>query len=129
MPVSVSIPGTGQQVVVHAGPVLKSLGTKELILNGSEQLLCEQPGGSPSEVMGYVDLGNLVAGDTVLMKFYVKLKSNGGWRACYEESYTGVQALPLVHVAKRPENHGIMVTLQQTAGSSKIIEYEFFEES
>lgn len=129
MPVSVSIPGTGQQVIVHAGPVLKSLGSKIATLNGSEQLLCEQPGGSPSQVMGYIDLSNLSHGDIVVVRFYVKVKENGAWGKCYEESYSDSLAPPVVHIAKRPENHGLKVTIQQTAGASKVIDYEFFEES
>lgn len=114
---------------VHARPLLISLGSKTSTCDGMEQTLVEQPGGSPSQVSGYVDLANLADGDTVIMRLYAKVKADGPWRCYIEETYSGVQALPLIYVTKKPENHGIKVTIQQTAGSYRVIDYEFFEES
>lgn len=119
MPVSVTV----------GGPRLKSMGARTVPLTGAEQPICEVPGGSPSQVSGYVDLRNLAHGDAVVIRFYVKVKENGAWGLCYEESYSDSLSPPIVHVAKRPENHGLKVTIQQTTGSPKIIDYEFFEES
>lgn len=129
MPVSVSIPGGEQQVIVKAGQQLVSLGTMTTSLTGTEQILCEQGGGRPSQISGYVDLSNLTHGDIIVIRSYVKVKDNGAWGKCYEDNYSNSLAPPIVHVAKRPENHGLKVTIQQTAGSPKKIDYEFFEES
>lgn len=129
MPVSVTVPGGEQKVIIEVGQQLKSLGAETTLLTGGEQTLCEQPGGSPSQVMGYVDLSNLAHGDVVAIRFYVKVKENSAWGLCYEESYSDSLTPPVVHIAKRPENNGLKVTIQQTAGSPKSIDYEFYEES
>lgn len=123
-------PGPGvQQVTVEVGQQLKSLGTKTTLLTGAEEAICEHPGGEPSQVMGYVDLTNLISGDIVIIRFYVRVRDGGPWGLCYEESYSGPLPSPIVHIAKRPENHGLKITIQQTAGSPKVIDYEFFEEA
>lgn len=111
------------------GSRLISLGTGNIVTDGTEQTLVEEPGGMVSQVLGYVDLVNLAGGDTVMMKLYAKVKDGGQWRAYHEENYAGVQALPLVYVTKKPEHYGLKVTLQQTAGSYKTFEYNFLKES
>lgn len=128
MPVSVTVGGQ-QQVVIETGQQLKSMGAETVLLTGMEELICEQPGGTPSQISGYVDLRNLAHGDVVVIRFYVKVKAAGAWGLCYEESYSNSSSPPIVHIAKRPENHGLKVSIQQTAGPPKIIDYEFFEES
>lgn len=127
MPITGSI--GGQKVEIYAGPQLRNLGAKTVAADGTEQTLVEQPGGSPSQVLGYIDLANMVDGDTIILRFYAKVKADGQWRAAYEDTYSGLQFPPLVHVVKRPENHGLKVTLRQTAGSYKGFDYEFFEEA
>ncbi len=121
MPVSMTIVETSQH--------LKSKGAKTVPLTNAEQVVCEQLGENPSQVSGYVDLRNLAQGDAVVIRFYIKVKENGVWGLCYEESYSDSLSPPIVHVTKRPENHGLKVTIQQTTGSPKIIDYEFFVES
>ena len=129
MGITVTVPGTEQKIIVNAGPTLKSLGTNTMMLDGSIQVLHEQPGGATSQMTGYIDLSNLVAIDVIIVKFLVRLTPTGTFGACYVETYSGIQPLPIIHIAKRPENHGIRVTIQQIAGSPKNITYEFFEES
>lgn len=129
MAVTITAGTPPQQITVETGAQLKSLGSQTIMLSGSEQTVCSQPGGTPSQITGYIDLSKLASGDTVVVKFYVKIKENGAWGACYEDSYSGKLSLPVVHVAKRPENHGLMITVKQTTGPHKQIDYEFFEES
>lgn len=128
MAITVSVPGQ-PQVTVETGPSLKSLGEGTVQLTNAEQAICQQPGGTPSQINGYIDLSNLVAGDKVVITFYVKVKAAGEWRSCYTESYEGVQSPPVIHILKRPENHGLKITVVQSAGTNKKIDYEFFEES
>jgi len=116
-------------LLIKSGSRLISLGSGNVVADGSEQALIEQPGGTASQLLGYIDLANLADGDTIIMKFYAKVKANGAWKGCYEETYTGVQTPPLVHIVKRPEYHGLKITLQQTAGPYKTFDYEFFKES
>ena len=107
---------------------MESLGSGTILLDGSEQTICEQGGGVPTQVSGYVDLSNLVAGDIVELKMFIKLKVGGNWVTYHQESYAGPLTPPIVFVSKRPENHGMKVTVTQTAGVPKSIDYEFFQE-
>jgi len=128
MGISVSIPGQ-QTITIKAGSELKSLGTESTSLNGLEQTVLERPGGETTSITGYIDLSGLLAGDVAVVALYIKMTAISPWKTCYKEIYTGHQELPIVHVAKRPENHGLKVTIQQTAGAHKNIIHEFFEES
>lgn len=109
--------------------MLRSLGSKTIVADGTEQTLVQLFGGITSQVEGYVDLANLADGHSLTIKLYVRVRADGSWGAYHEESYSGVQALPLVYISKKPENHGLLVTLQQTAGIYKTFDYEFFTES
>ncbi|MFH0850282.1 MAG: hypothetical protein V1924_05015 [Candidatus Bathyarchaeota archaeon] len=106
---------------------LRSLGAFTVVADGTEQTLVDQ-GEGPTRVMGYIDLSLMLGGDTVLVRHYVKVKSGGAW-VCYAgETYTGVQAVPLVYITEKPANHGLKVSLQQTAGVFKAFDCEFLEE-
>lgn len=77
---------------------------------------------------GWIDLSNMEAGDTVVIKEYVKLKSGGTYTLYDSASYSGVQAKPALHVIKIPAKYGVKVTLQQTAGTNRDYDYNFFKE-
>ena len=107
---------------------LTSLGSASAVADGKEQTICERGGGSPSEVSGYIDLSNMADGDTIIIKFYAKVKADGEWCKYNGEEYKGIQLMPLLHIVKKPENHGLKISLEQTVGSYKSFDYEFFEE-
>ena len=115
-------------LVRRYSPRMESLSSGTTLLDGSEQTICEQGGGVPTQTSGYVDLSNLVAGDIVEVRMYIRLKEGGPWVTYHEESYSGPLTPPIVHIAKRPESHGLKVTTTQTAGVPKSIDYEFFQE-
>jgi len=109
-----------------AAPMLVSLGSRSIITSPEEILLLEKNGGGTSEICGYIDLANLEAGDTVALRLYARVRQNGSWRMYGQEVYTGVQGQPLIFITPKPETHGLRVTLQQTAGIPRIVDYEFF---
>lgn len=131
MPVGISTPNQSSQTVnVNTGTRLVSLGAFTVIATlGTKHTICERADGAVSRVQGYVDLSNLASGDTLVIKLYAKVRTDGSFLCYNEEAYYGVQSLPLVYITEKPETHGLKVTIQQIAGICKKFDYEFFEES
>jgi hypothetical protein len=78
---------------------------------------------------GYVDLTNLVSGDTVVIKVYVKIKLTGNFILDYSQSFSGVQPNTLIKFPMLPNKNGYKITAQQTAqgaGGLKNIDWETF---
>jgi len=107
---------------------ITSLASGSIAMTGAEQTLLEQPDGIVSRVSGYIDLTNLAGGDTLIIRMYIRVVSGGAWRLYHQDGYNGPVAPAVVHVVERPENHGLRLTLQQTAGVNKVIDYEFYQE-
>ena len=107
---------------------ITSLASGSIAMTGAEQTLLEQPDGIVSRVSGYIDLTNLAAGDTLSIRMYLRVVAGGAWRLYHQDEYNGPVAPAVVHVVERPENHGLRLTLQQTAGVNKVIDYEFYQE-
>lgn len=95
--------------------------------DGTEQELVSVAGIGKHE--GWVDLTNMQAGDTVVVKEYVMLKSGGTFRVYATTTYNGVQAEPAIHVTRKLSEYGLKVTLQQTAGVNRDYDYEFLKEA
>ena len=109
----------------RVAPRLKEHVLETLVADGTEQDVTELVGLSTFE--GWIDLSNMQAGDAVVIKEYVKLKSNGTYRLYDSAEYSGVQAKPGLYVVKLPAKYGIKVTLEQTAGVNRDYDYNFFE--
>ena len=109
-------------------PKITSIISSSITMTGAEQILLEQPDGIISRISGYIDLTNLAGGDTVIIRMYLRVISGGAWRLYHQDEYNGPVAPAVVHVVERPENHGLRLTLQQTAGVNKVIDYEFYQE-
>ena len=109
--------------------VLTNLCEGALTANGMEQIICEQCGGTPSQVSGHIDLGNLALGDCVTVRVHIKLSAGGEWRKYYEGSFVDAQTTQILHLTTKPENHGLKITMQQTLGTYRNFDYEFFEEA
>ena len=97
-----------------------------IVMNGSEQTVVEYIG--MGRVMGYLDLTSMASGDTIVIRQYVRLRRDGGYKRYAEETYSGAQPDPVVYVKPKESNYGIKITLQQTAGTFKLIEYNFLKE-
>jgi len=93
-----------------------------LVANGSEQVLTLFT--ELGELNGYVDLSQMQAGDSVVIRQYTRIE--GAFSQYAEESYTGAQALPSIFITTKPGDDGIRVTLQQTAGVLRQFNYKFY---
>jgi len=95
-----------------------------LTADGTEQTVVEVS--TLGTLEGYIDLSNMQAGDSVTIREYVKLKSDGAYRLYESATYTDAQSKPALHIVKLPTKYGIKVTLEQTAGTYRDYDYNFF---
>jgi len=77
---------------------------------------------------GWIDLANMQAGDTVVVKEYGKFRSGGSWRLYATTTYTGVQTECGIHATRKLFEYGWRVTLQQTGGVMRTFDYQFLKE-
>jgi hypothetical protein len=96
-----------------------------LVADSSEQVVMEISGSV--RVSGYISLANMEAGDTVIIRQYVKLL-NGEYERYASETYTGAQGNPIVYITPKELASAIKVTLQQTSGTYKTFDYLFIKE-
>jgi hypothetical protein len=104
--------------------VLEELAVGTLTADGTEQTIVES--NVTGEIEGWIDLANMALGDSVTIKIYVKMKLNGSYRLYDSTTYSDVQTYPAIHIVKVPSKYGFKVTLQQTAGTYKNFDYNFF---
>jgi hypothetical protein len=56
----------------------------------------------------------------------VKIKPDGELKKYWEEKYNGIQANPICYITPKPSIYGILITVQQTAGSYITFDWEFY---
>lgn len=95
-----------------------------LIADGTEQTLVEND--VLSLLTGYLSLDNMQAGDSVIIRQYVRI--NGVYTLYASETFSGVQTEPGLHFQTRPTKDNSKITLQQTAGGYRSFDYEFVRE-
>jgi hypothetical protein len=98
-----------------------------LTADGSEQTVVEKSGTLEFNLDGYIDLTNMASGDTVVIKESMKIKSGGNYVVYASETYTGAQSIPLLHIITKPSRYALKITLQQTAGTYRDFDYQFFQ--
>ena len=76
----------------------------------------------------FVDLTAMQAGDTIIIRQYMTIKVAGSPIKYAEETFSDVQALPMVYVVTKPARYGIKITLEQTAGTNRDYDWETFQE-
>jgi hypothetical protein len=96
--------------------------------SGSEQTVIQDEisGNPPRFLEGYIDLSSLATGDTIIIRQYIKITPAGQYTKYAEETYSGPQDLPLLYIVTKPCRYGIMITVLQTAGTSRTLIYQFF---
>ena len=107
------------------GAGLEEVAVGTLTADGTEQTVLEKA--SMGTFEGWVDLSNMASGDVVVIKVYVKAKSGGSFRQYDSASYSNAQTNPAVHVTRLSAKYGIKITLQQTVGSYRSFDYNFFK--
>ncbi len=97
-------------------------GNGTLTADGTEQIVREYVG--LGKLHAYIDLTNMVAGNSTTIRQFMKIKAAGAYAKYAEETYAGVQTLPLLHIIMKPGKFGVKVTLQQAAVVYKAYDWE-----
>jgi hypothetical protein len=75
----------------------------------------------------YIDLTNMVSGDTVEIRVSLIVKTAGSHILYYLGTYSGAQTNPLVYIASLPSDISWKLTLKQTTGTSRNYDYRIYE--
>ena len=102
--------------------MLREEGSGTVAADGSEQTVREYVGLGKLHI--YLDLAAMQAGDTTMIRQYMKIKAGGAYRKYAEETYSGVQTMPLLSIVMKPAKDGVMVSLQQTAGVNRSYDWQ-----
>jgi len=97
-------------------------------MDGTEiNVVLDEITGNPQRYLeGYIDLSPMAAGDTIIIRQYMKITATGAYVKYAEETYSGAQDLPLLYITTKPGRYGIRITAQQTAGTYRTLTYQFF---
>ena len=98
-----------------------------LTADGSEQTIKEITS-LVNKLHCFIDLTAMQAGDTVVVRQYMKIKAAGSFIKYAEETYSDAQTLPMLYIVTKPAKEGIRITLEQTAGTNRDYDWETFQE-
>jgi hypothetical protein len=107
-------------------PTVNSQG--DLTADGTEQTLIDDT--TNKWFSGYIDLENMISGDTVIIKTYIKVRSTGVstltlWSVdTYINAQTNKQ---IVFCAPMPSDVEFKITLTQTVGTFRVFPWKFYE--
>jgi hypothetical protein len=120
--------------IVGAELVLSSTGGS-LTADGTEQTLViiSEPLGCWHPMVLWVDLDNMVAGDSTTLRVYYRLSDGGALKLWDSQVFAGpdgglVNLAKLLDIELHPNRHGLQVTLEQTAGTYRVYPWEFIAE-
>jgi hypothetical protein len=105
-------------------PTLTTSGTQTATIT-TEHTLTTQTGNK--FYTGYVDLTNMVTGDTTVIKVSVIAKTAGSHILYWSGSYTGAQANSLVYIPPLPSDISYKITLTQSAGTGRTYDWRVYE--
>ncbi len=97
-------------------------GTGTLTATGAEDTVRIYTG--TGKLHCYIDLFNMVAGNSVTIRQYMTIKTAGTYRLYAQETYADAQTLPLLHIVAKPGKFGVKITLQQAAVVYKTYDWE-----
>lgn len=120
------------QALAAAELTLSSVGGS-LTADGNEQNLYydNEPLGVFAPVVLIVDVDNMEAADTIVVKVYHRMSDAGGLQLFQYNTWSGVDgglsdSVKLVVVELYPNRHGYRITLQQTAGTNRAYPWELY---
>jgi len=97
-----------------------------IVMTGLEVVLVEKTDDKIGVLDGYVDLSTMEAGDTIVIRQFMQVKAAGAYVKYAEESYDGVQTIPLLHVVTKTAKDKIKVTAEQTGGTNRTLDVQFY---
>jgi len=119
--------GTGaRKVRIDDIPGFETPVEATVAMDGTELVLAEKTDDKQGLLEGYVDLTPIQAGDTIVIRQYMKVKAAGSYVKYNEETYTDAQSIPLLNISTKAAKTAIKVTAQQTAGTNRSLDVQFF---
>lgn len=111
----------------ETGGTLTATGAEQSLYLNNNPLGCFRP------VAVFVDLDNMLGGDTTVFRAYYRISAGGGLQLQDYQSYTGVDgglanAKKLIVIDLHPNRFGTWVTLEQTAGAVRDYDWSVFTE-
>jgi len=94
------------------------------LMDGTEQTLFEST--EIGEYSGYVFLFEMVAGDRLYIRVYIKNVENNNYYLADSVLFADVQTAPAVRIAHVTGKVGFKVTAQQTIGVKKTVHHSWF---
>ncbi len=117
--------GTGaRKVRIDKIPAAVAPVETSILMNGTEQNLVEVTDVKVGTIESWVDLTPMLAGDTIVVRYYKKVKAAGAYVKYAEESYSGVQTLPLLCILKKMSYRDTKVSAQQTLGTNRTLDIQ-----
>lgn len=115
-----------QLMLLRAKLTLTHLGSGNFLASPEERTVFEFARNEPFVLSGYINLKNMVEGDCVTIREYVKAGLDVDYTLYHEETYFGKQLTPILYISRRPAMRGIKITIQQQAGEPKYFQWEFY---
>ena len=73
-------------------------------MDGSEQVLVSKEDDKIGVLDGYVDLTTMDTDDVIVIRQFMQVKAAGAYVKYAEESYSGPQTIPLLHIITKTAN-------------------------
>ncbi|RLC33769.1 MAG: hypothetical protein DRZ76_03915 [Candidatus Nealsonbacteria bacterium] len=115
--------------IVDLGTLQETGGT--LTADGTEQnvIIDDSPTGLFAPIRLLIDLSNMAAGDTTIIRLYYRIKSGGSYILDDEVTYNGPVDPALIQIGLDSNRFGFKVTLEQTTGTNRDYDWEYFVQS
>lgn len=110
---------------IDAMPAFEDPVEASIAMDGNELVLVEKTDDKIGLLEGLVDLSPMQAGDTIIIREYMKVKAAGAYAKYAEASYSDAQNIPLLAIITRQAKTAIKVTAQQTAGANRTFDVQF----
>jgi hypothetical protein len=110
-----------------AVPALIKVISKGSTLSSTQETVILEYTGQISTISGYIDLSNMDSDDQIIVRAYVKLKEDGDYKLYRPETFIGKQTEPALYILPRVSGYAYKVTIQQTAGTPKNLDYLFIK--
>jgi len=95
-----------------------------VLLDATEKTLIEITDVKSSEIEAWVDLTPMGAGDTIVVRYWRKMKSGGDYVKYAEETCSGTQSIPALCILNKKVYRDIKITAQQTLGTSRTLDVQ-----
>lgn len=97
-----------------------------IVMDGLEKILVEKTDNKVGILDGYVDLTTMAGVDSITIRQSMQVKAAGAYVKYAEETYTGAQTIPLLHIVTKTAKDKIKVTAIQTAGTNRTLDVQFY---